>query len=502
MYNYYDLSIIPIILTRFKVNDVVMAGIPEKQTANQIFKYCEDNDKSCTVVDLEESFERGIKDLPLNALSNVYNYGAIFLNDDPNWFTVYNELNLIKKNNDEFPLVFICNNIFPHKRRDSYICPENIPPEFRKDYSKKFNHENISLEDNFYHAIEENTSKNGVLTAIEDFLTENKSIKVMDIKLINGITILYENNSISQIRLGKLADDIESYILNDEYLSDNLIENKFLINHISKFDVFGEDLDAIDNYKMELHEKEKIIKYYEDKIELHDDELAYKNSQIDGVKSKLSLKDAQIMDIESKLINRENEINNLNDKINQLKIKNNQIENKELNVVNQFSKGNYENTSLNNDLYQNELKDLKLSLDFIKQQYNQLLSKLDNKKYCINCYEEEVNNNHLEIQYLKKNIVTRKIFGSFAYIYLIFKSKPKDLTLNIKLYRALKNSKCFDVGYYLANNEDIRNSKWCKFFSPELHYVCNGFREKRSFNKKFFNRNSKKELLDYIYNCP
>ena len=65
----------------------------------------------------------------------------------------------------------------------------------------------------------------------------------------------------------------------------------------------------------------------------------------------------------------------------------------------------------------------------------------------------------------------------------------------------MKESKCFDIGYYLANNKDIQESNWCRYFSPELHYVCNGFGEKRKFNKKYFNRNSKKELLDYIINC-
>ena len=56
----------------------------------------------------------------------------------------------------------------------------------------------------FFHAIDENTPKNGVLTAIEDFLMENSSIGIMDLYLLNGITILYLKNSISHIRLNKL----------------------------------------------------------------------------------------------------------------------------------------------------------------------------------------------------------------------------------------------------------------------------------------------------------
>ena len=65
----------------------------------------------------------------------------------------------------------------------------------------------------------------------------------------------------------------------------------------------------------------------------------------------------------------------------------------------------------------------------------------------------------------------------------------------------LSENKLNKSSFYLNNNKDIQNSKWCKYFSPELHYVCNGFRENRKFNKKYFNRNSKEELLDYILNC-
>lgn len=142
----------------------------------------------------------------------------------------------------------------------------------------------------------------------------------------------------------------------------------------------------------------------------------------------------------------------------------------------------------NSELYAKEL--------YIKK----IESKLKNNENCIKSYKNEIKENHLEIQYLKKNSFFKKIFGPLSYLFLILKSKPKELYLNFKLYSALKNSEYFDIGYYLNNNVDILNSGWCNYFSPELHYVCNGFDEKREFNKKFFNINSKKELLNYIKN--
>ena len=145
----------------------------------------------------------------------------------------------------------------------------------------------------------------------------------------------------------------------------------------------------------------------------------------------------------------------------------------------------------------NKEEELKsLHHDYIKQ-----LSKIENKEYCISCFKDEISNNHAEIRYLKNNTFTKKILSPIGYLYLIFKSKPKEISLNLKLFKTLKESECFDIGFYLNNNKDLIKSKWCKYFSPELHYVCNGFTEKRTFNKKYFNRTTKEDLLNYLLNC-
>ena len=143
----------------------------------------------------------------------------------------------------------------------------------------------------------------------------------------------------------------------------------------------------------------------------------------------------------------------------------------------------------------------KNKLEVVNKQNTFQLSKRDRDKYCISCFKEEISNKHMEIDYLKKNTLTRKILSPFGYLYLILKSNPKEIPINFRLFKALKNSKCFDIGFYLNNNRDLQKSKWCKYFSPELHYVCNGFKEDRTFNKKYFDRNSKKDLLDYLSKC-
>ena len=518
MANFYDIELIPIILKRFKAEKVVISELSDWGLVSIIKEYAAKNNVSLTSIYSNENIPANFNDNTLKVLPNLREFDAIFLDDDPNWYTTYNELKIIKQNNEEFPLVFICNNIFPHKYRDSYSNPELIPDEFRNEFSKELSlNNNIKIRDEYYHAIEDNTAKNGVFTAINDFLAKNPSVGIMNIKFLNGITILYPKNSISQIRLSALSEEIDNYSLNTDNLSDSMIENQILSNYILNYNISDEEFSTIDEIKSELDEKEKIINDYEEKVKFHDEELSYKNTQITGVNSELSLKEAQIKNYESKLVNRENEINNLNNELKTVKEelsslkydinqKKQEYKNNEKESNNQIS--SQDNIDAEWDSKEDQLRKTEYELNCeknklktIKQQFINQLAKSDNKEYCISCYKEEIKNNHLEIQYLKNDSLTKKILSPVAYLYLFVKSNPKELSLNYKLYKALKNSNCFDIGFYLNNNEDIRESNWCKYFSPELHYVCNGFNEHRKFNKKYFNRNSKKELLNYILTC-
>ena len=529
MIKYYGLNAIPVILNKFDVKKIIFSGTYDETLENIVLNYCAENNVPHVQIN-QNGFEQDNNDYPFNDLSNLKDYDAIFINDDPNWYTVYNELKLIKHNNNKFPLVFICNNIFPHKRRDSYSNPNIIPKEFRKNYDKELKLGNVIINDDFYHAIEDNSTKNGVLTAIEDFLSDdNSGVAMMDFKLVNDITILYSKMNIEKNMMMSLFLELKNYILDYEDLFEYIVKNKMLTN----------DCDIFDDYKIQLSEKNKIISEFEDKLQICLDELNLKDSKINNFDSKLNLKDAQIKNIESKLVNRENLIRNLKIEINSLneiiaqnsadfrnleyefndqvsslqdEIKKNELDlenkknkfNDDINYLNLIISKKEENEICFNTKLKEITEEIKINqnkLDLIKRQNTSYLSSLENKKYCINCYKEKISNNDLEIGYLKKNSFIKKILSPLAYIYLIFKSNPNELSLNFKLYKSLKNSECFDIGYYLKNNDDIIMSNWCKYFSPELHYVCNGFNEGRKFNKKYFNRNSKKELLKYILEC-
>ena len=258
--------------------------------------------------------------------------------------------------------------------------------------------------------------------------------------------------------------------------------------------------EEIEDLKSELSEKNIILSRTKSYLFDLEYSLNNANDKINTLESDLFKRESEINTLKTNLTRRENEINNLESNLNNSE---NQIHSKvkELKDINNQIKSLKNEIKQKNDETTKTLENQKQEINTLTNNYYHQLSKLDSKEYCIKCYKEKIKDNNLEIEYLKKNTFTKKLISPLTSLYLLLKSKPGEFSINHKLYKALKNSPCFDIGYYLNNNPDIVGSKWCKYFSPELHYVCKGFGESRKFNKKYFNRKSKKELLDYISKC-
>ena len=498
---FYNITSIPVILNKFKVNNIVISGDLEDNLTNIVLRYAEKNDIHIHFIRLD-IFRKG---LFLNEFKKLHNYDAIFINDDPNWYTLFNELNLIKQNNVFFPLVFICHNRYPNKKRDAYLNPNVIPEEFRIEYSQDFKLGEISLNDGLYHALNEDTPKNGVSTAIEDFLSENISIKLMDFCLDNGTKILYFDDEFTNSILKKLGDNLTNYLSN-ENIEDIIDQNNFLNEYMSNLN---------DVQYQKSNNKDSL-----NKIKIQDYEINYKNSQITALESKLNLKDVQIKNFEIKLANAQldsnkgnEKINNLSDEVNSLRgvvsqrdesisdlnnqiisLKNDNLEKNSIvnEIKNKLNRANNQISSLNEDIslkeeiYNNGLFEFKNQINGFKMEFNSLKEALglvkENEIELSNQIIEsnqKISNKDVEISYLKKGAVLRMILSPLTYFILIFKSSSKNILTNIKLYKKLKNSEYFDVGYYLNEYPDISANKWCKYFSPELHYVCVGLEEGR-----------------------
>jgi hypothetical protein len=121
----------------------------------------------------------------LEALANLPAADAWVIDGDHNWYTVYHELQAIRRISRDAgrPMLAFLHDIgWPSGRRDQYYAPDQIPTEFRQLYA----YDDGAVLDQpflipgrgfrglgrFAFAMVEGGKRNGVLTAVEDFLAE------------------------------------------------------------------------------------------------------------------------------------------------------------------------------------------------------------------------------------------------------------------------------------------------------------------------------------------
>jgi methyltransferase family protein len=117
----------------------------------------------------------------LEVLDQLGSVDAVLIDGDHNWYTVYHELKLLESvQRFSFPLVLLHDVAWPFARRDMYYAPSRIPPAYRHSYAqggvrrgevKLVQGDGLAPE--LYKAEEEGGARNGVLTAVEDFLRES-----------------------------------------------------------------------------------------------------------------------------------------------------------------------------------------------------------------------------------------------------------------------------------------------------------------------------------------
>ncbi|HEY0116068.1 MAG TPA: class I SAM-dependent methyltransferase [Allosphingosinicella sp.] len=121
----------------------------------------------------------------LAALPSVPAADAWLIDGDHNWYTVYHELRAIEGvcRLAKKPMFAILHDVeWPSGRRDMYYAPDTIPAEFRHAYSFEAGawpgHDALVAgrgfrgAGHFAWATHEGGPRNGVLTAVEDFLAE------------------------------------------------------------------------------------------------------------------------------------------------------------------------------------------------------------------------------------------------------------------------------------------------------------------------------------------
>lgn len=121
--------------------------------------------------------------LSLEILEAIEGPDLVFLDGDHNYYTVYHELKQIQvaaeKASKAYPVIFFHDVLWPYGRRDQYYDIETVPPEGRQEVKRGGIHpdhdeilDEYGMSHQFWHAVKEGGPKNGVRTAIEDFLKE------------------------------------------------------------------------------------------------------------------------------------------------------------------------------------------------------------------------------------------------------------------------------------------------------------------------------------------
>jgi hypothetical protein len=146
----------------------------------------------------------------LEALADIGPADVTLIDGDHNWYTVHSELELIEEtsrgNDPELPLLFFHDVSWPYARRDSYYVPEDIPEEFRQDWARKpIFPGSPELEDSrgvnpgMANALVEGGPRNGVLTAIEDFVEASRHVlRLRTVPGYAGLGILVPDSTLAQ----------------------------------------------------------------------------------------------------------------------------------------------------------------------------------------------------------------------------------------------------------------------------------------------------------------
>jgi cephalosporin hydroxylase/glycosyltransferase involved in cell wall biosynthesis len=145
------------------------------------------------------------------------------IDGDHNWYTVYHELRMLAETAAQadapLPVLVLHDVCWPYGRRDLYYAPERIPAEFRQPYERAGMRPgqsalvgNRGMNRDMDNADHEGGPRNGVMTAVDDFVAEHhQPLRVVVVPIYYGLAIVAEHRVLdSRPELAALLDHIES----------------------------------------------------------------------------------------------------------------------------------------------------------------------------------------------------------------------------------------------------------------------------------------------------
>lgn len=152
----------------------------------------------------------------IEALAQIPLADAVIIDGDHNYWTVSEDLRIIGERSGDtgLPLLFFHDVCWPHARRDDYFSPEQIPEDYRQP-----THEGgrvypgvMGLNDRGglayrWPAVREGGPRNGVLTAVEDFVGAREAdVRLAVVPAFFGLGIAWRRDAPYADALGAILD--------------------------------------------------------------------------------------------------------------------------------------------------------------------------------------------------------------------------------------------------------------------------------------------------------
>jgi hypothetical protein len=155
-----------------------------------------------------------VRETSHDALRHLPLPDAVIIDGDHNYYTVSEELRLIDERapEAEFPLLMLHDVGWPHGRRDAYWAPERIPEEHRHPLVERgqlFPGE-PGLADQglpmYSTAKHEGGPRNGVRTAVEDFVDRREDLRLAVLPPFFGFGVVWRRDALYAAALAEVVD--------------------------------------------------------------------------------------------------------------------------------------------------------------------------------------------------------------------------------------------------------------------------------------------------------
>jgi cephalosporin hydroxylase len=148
---------------------------------------------------------------------------VVLIDGDHNWYTVYHELRLLADSaravGSPLPVLVLHDVAWPYGRRDLYYSPDRVPAEFRQPYRRagiRPGHSQLlargGINRDMANAEHDGGPRNGVMTALEDFIAEHPApLRVVVLPIFYGLAVVAEDRVLgAHADLAALLDHLES----------------------------------------------------------------------------------------------------------------------------------------------------------------------------------------------------------------------------------------------------------------------------------------------------